>query len=79
VTLDLKLGIDPAKVTTAGLYSLGGDANPLTEISFGLGEGRAPELRVRIPPDQPAGTYSGVIVDLATHEPRGTLSVRVCD
>ncbi len=36
-------------------------------------------VRVKIPPKQPAGTYSGLVVDDATNLPRGTLSVRVFD
>jgi hypothetical protein len=79
VMLDLRLGTGSAKLTTPGLHSLGGNASPLTEIAFGFGEDHSPELRVKIPPDQPAGTYSGVIIDMDTHEPRGTLSVRVSD
>lgn len=34
-------------------------------------------VRLRIPPDQPAGVYNGVIVEESTSEPVGTISVDV--
>jgi hypothetical protein len=34
-------------------------------------------IRIRIPDDQPPGTYSGIILDERTGLPRGTLCVRV--
>jgi hypothetical protein len=36
-------------------------------------------LRIRIPETQPAGTYSGVIVNRESGETRGTLSIRLAD
>jgi len=36
-----------------------------------------PILQVEIPADQPPATYTGVVVDSATNEPRGSLCVRL--
>jgi hypothetical protein len=50
----------------------------LTDVTI---EGAQDEDRVRVcirvPPDQPPGIYSGIILDERTSLPRGTLSVRV--
>lgn len=37
----------------------------------------APVLAIDVPDQQPPGLYSGVIVDRASNEPKGTLSVRI--
>jgi hypothetical protein len=51
---------------------------PLREVAVESGEAGVPVVvRVRVPPDQPAGTYRGVVVDARTSLPVGTLSVRV--
>jgi len=51
---------------------------PLTGIRFQLDPATlAPAFHVEVADRQPAGTYSGVIVDSATNEPCGTLSVRI--
>jgi hypothetical protein len=34
-------------------------------------------LRIRVPPDVPAGTYNGLVIDEDTSAPVGTVSVRV--
>jgi hypothetical protein len=34
-------------------------------------------LRIDVPDTQPAGTYTGVVVDSASNEPRGVVSVRL--
>jgi hypothetical protein len=51
---------------------------PMTDIGFHAREGRT-VLRIKVPKGQPADTYSGVVVDAATHQPRGTLCVSVRD
>ena len=51
---------------------------PLTGVRFGTGEdGGAAVLQLDIADTQPAATYTGVVVDAATNQPRGTLSVRL--
>ena len=49
---------------------------PLTDIRFREGE-NGPVLRIKIPPGQPADTYSGVVVDGRSYQPKGTLCVNV--
>jgi hypothetical protein len=34
-------------------------------------------IRIRIPRDQPAGTYGGIVIDAATNVPIGTIQVRI--
>jgi hypothetical protein len=72
VMLDLNENAVDARLAVPGLYALDGQSAPLTAISF---EPQA--LQVKIPGDQPAGTYTGVVVDRATNQPRGTLSIRL--
>jgi hypothetical protein len=50
--------------------------NSLTAVKFGLSEGTL-VLTVNVPRGQPAGTYTGAIVDSDTNEPGGTVSVTV--
>jgi hypothetical protein len=50
---------------------------PLTGISFRTGGGAGALLHVEVPDHQPAGLYSGVVVDQASNEPLGTLSIRI--
>ena len=51
---------------------------PLTGVRFGTDEdGGAAVLQLDIADTQPAATYTGVVVDAATNQPRGTLSVRL--
>ncbi len=70
VMLDLAASAIEGHLHVPALYSLDGASAPLTHIVF---DGLA--LRVQIPDEQPPGTYSGVVVDQRTNEPRGTLSV----
>jgi hypothetical protein len=70
VTLDLSASAIEGHLHVPALYSLDGESPPLTRIEF---DGLA--LRIQIPEEQPSGTYSGVVVDRRTNEPRGTLSV----
>lgn len=53
---------------------------PLTDIRFiPQPNGQGMLLRIEIPDDQPPGTYTGVIIDAETEEPRGTVCVRIDD
>lgn len=72
VMLDLAANAVGASLHAPALYSLDGASPPLTLIVF---EGLS--LHVKIPDEQPAGTYSGVVVDRRTNEPKGTLSVQL--
>ncbi len=51
---------------------------PLTGVFFTVSQdSKRPALNIPVPEGQPAGTYSGVIVDAATNLPGGTLIVRL--
>lgn len=51
---------------------------PLTGVSFLLDpESAIPIVQVRIPDDQPPGTYTGAVVDHDTNEPKGTLCISI--
>ena len=51
---------------------------PLTGVHFKMeAASLTPMLQVDIPDLQPPATYTGVVVDSATNEPRGTLCVRL--
>jgi hypothetical protein len=50
----------------------------LDEVIFSNGSVQEPPLlRVRIPPSQPPGIYNGLLIDVRTSRPVGTVSVRV--
>ena len=50
----------------------------LTEVAIEHGADDSPSrLRIRVPSDQPCGTYSGVIVDEQSNRPVGSVTVRV--
>jgi hypothetical protein len=76
VQLDLRDSSNGRPLTTHGLHAVEADKPALTEIKFLPAEGDGPgTLRISIPADQPPGAYAGVVVDHATGEPHGTLSV----
>ncbi len=59
------------------LHSDDGDVPPLTNIHLVTDERTRPVLVVEIPDKQPAGVYSGVVVDADTRQPGGVVTVRV--
>jgi hypothetical protein len=76
VALDLQPGWFVPKVHA--LHAADSSCPPLTAVSFDLEAGRpAPRLNIEVPDGQPPATYTGVIVDSVSNEPRGTLSVRL--
>jgi hypothetical protein len=75
ISLDLR-SANGATLTVPPLRAADDGKPPLTDIAFHAGEGRS-VLRIRIPKGQPADTYSGVVVDAGTHQPKGTLCVSV--
>jgi len=77
VSLDLRSTPD-ATLTVPALRAADDSKPPLADIAFHAGAAR-PVLRIKIPEGQPADTYSGVVVDARTHQPRGTLCVSVRD
>jgi hypothetical protein len=75
VSLDLR-SANGETLTVPPLRAADDGKPPLTDIGFHTREGR-PVLRIKIPNGQPADTYSGVVVDAGTHQPKGTLCVSV--
>jgi len=78
VTVELKPGSPKAELAVHDLRA--GNAK-LPRISGVTVQGHASEnrvlVRLKLPDDQPAGTYSGLIVDNKSNLPMGMLSVRV--
>jgi hypothetical protein len=75
ISLDLRFA-NGATLTVLPLRAADESKPPLADIGFHVLEGRS-VLRIRIPKGQPADTYSGVVVDAGTHQPKGTLCVSV--
>jgi hypothetical protein len=73
VSLDLR-STPNAMLSVLALRAADDSKPPLADIAFHDGAAR-PVLRIKIPAGQPADTYSGVVVDARTHQPRGTLCV----
>jgi hypothetical protein len=78
ITLDLKPKSWTTVLDVHDLRSAGAGAHRLVGITATcLPDERRVVFRIRIPDRQPAGTYSGIVVDRSSNLPRGTLSVRV--
>ena len=78
VTLDLGGTHTHYPPLVHALYASDPSIPPLTGISFRLErKSMVPILQLKIPAKQPAGMYTGVVVDRQTNDPRGTLCVRV--
>jgi hypothetical protein len=70
--------IDNSDLVVAPLRAIDPSKPPLTKVSLVPGPGhRRKTLRVEIPADQPAGIYTGLVVDDRTEIARGTLTVDV--
>jgi hypothetical protein len=80
LTVDLKPG---AAATPLRVFDLRAGDPALPRISGvtieALPQDHRVVVRIELPDDQPAGVYAGVIVDLESNVPHGTLSVRVFD
>lgn len=79
-SVELRPNSAPHSLVALGLNAVDSGKPALTEINFVPDDvsGRV-KLRIRIPETQPAGTYSGVIVNRDSGETCGTLSIRVAD
>jgi hypothetical protein len=78
VTLDLRLRPGRFAPRVHALHAADPSVAPLTGVSFDMDPAHPePMLRIEVPDNQPAATYTGVVVDSASNEPRGTLSVRL--
>lgn len=78
VTLDLRLRQGQGAPLVHALHAGDPAVPPLTGVHLQPGTPHAgPLLQLIIADTQPAATYTGVVVDSASNEPRGTLVVRV--
>ena len=80
VSVELRPNSEAHPLVALGLNAVDPGKPVLTDISLGPDEipGRI-KLRLRVPDNQPPGTYSGVIVNRDSGETRGTLSIRISD
>ena len=80
VSVELRPNSESQSLVALGLSSVDQGKPVLKDISLVPDEvaGRV-KVRLRIPENQPPGTYSGVIVNRETGETRGTLSIRIAD
>jgi hypothetical protein len=80
VSLDLKPGATARPLAAHPLRALEADTPALAELTFERGgDGGSLALRIRVPEAQPAGIYTGVVVDRGTGEPLGTVTARLSD
>ena len=78
VTVDLPQQADTLNLAVGGLLSIEAGKPPLREITLGIEAGsNRTVVSIRVPDDQPAGMYSGVIVDRDSGQPRGTITLRI--
>lgn len=78
VTVDLHAQAERRTLAIAALHDLRGRRLAVDAIGFTPAKGRQhARLRVRLPDGQPAGVYSGVLLDRSTSEPRGVLTIRL--
>jgi hypothetical protein len=78
VTLDLRPTSARFAPVVHAVHPTPPGSEPLTDVQFKLGpDGRRCVLAITVPDHLAPGTYTGVVVDRLTHEPGGTLCVRV--
>jgi hypothetical protein len=78
VRCDLKPTSTPAVPVVPPLHAADPKIRPLTDVRFRIAQdGESAVVSIAVPDDQPAGTYSGAVVTGDTHEPIGTILVRV--
>lgn len=80
VTVDLQRQAEAKNLALAGLHALEPGLSPLTGVEFAAEPGTNRVIvRIRVPAGQPAGDYSGAIVDRETGRPCGTIALRLGD
>lgn len=78
VTLDVAPEACNRTLAIHGLNAIGPDARPLAGVEIET-RGNIVVLRVRIADEQQAGPYAGIILDRASNEPLGTLSLVIAE
>jgi hypothetical protein len=78
VIVDIRPGPAGRRLIAHDLRAPGGDHSRIQNVTIEVRpEDRRVSVRLRIPPGQPAGTYSGLVLDEEESIPRGTLCVKV--
>jgi hypothetical protein len=78
VTLDLRPEGTDLQLIVHALRAVDPDKPRVSDVGIRPGaDGEPATLWIRVPPGQPAGVYSGVIVDRQSSRPVGTLSLRI--
>jgi len=78
VSLDLDPSVGARPATVQALRSTDPSKPSLTDVTLERArDGEPPRLTLRVPPAQPAGVYSGVVVDAENSRLLGTLRVRI--
>ena len=78
VTLDLRPDATGLQLIVHALRAVDPQKARLSDVGFRpAADGQPPTLWITVPQGQPAGVYSGVIVDEQSSRPVGTLSVRI--
>ena len=69
----------PAVPAVAGLYSIEPNAPSISRerVTFRRNPDDSLLVQINVPDEIPAGTYNGVLIDRDTHEPIGTLRLRI--
>jgi hypothetical protein len=68
----------PSPLVVTALQSPDASLPPIRNISFlASDDGASIIAMITVPPDQPPGTYSGVVSDEKTHTPLGAMTVKV--
>lgn len=80
VSVDLRSVDEGADLIAHALRAVDPAKPRIADITLGRpGAGNTRELHIKIPDDQPPGTYTGVIVEADTNRPAGTVSVSIPD
>jgi hypothetical protein len=80
VSLDIRPSAAKLPLLVHALRAVDPDKPRLTEVTFDAGsDDEPPRLRIRVPAGQPAGVYSGLLIDEQTSRPAGTVSVRISE
>jgi hypothetical protein len=78
VAVDLRPHAAGTRLCVQGLRAMEPGEPRLDGVTLHAGgPGQPPVLRIVIPPEQPAGTYNGLVVEEDTSRPVGTVSVRL--
>lgn len=76
VALDLQPSATGRALIVHDLRAVAPDTPRIADVTFQPGAGETPAcLRICVPPEQPAGVYSGLIIDEQSSRPVGSVSV----